>query len=71
MKPGNLVPPAWAQLLVPRFACGHEKTPANSYQAGEFARCKACHDGKRKNINKINGLSAGRRPRAAGCAASR
>lgn len=38
---------SWSQLLVPRFKCGHEKTPANSVTAGDYPRCKTCHNGKR------------------------
>ena len=35
----------WIGLMVPRFKC--EKTPANSYSAGRWTRCKFCHDRRR------------------------
>ena len=48
----------WADLALPRFKCGHEKTQANSYvfdnknrhgNIKQRLRCKFCHDKRAKD----------------------
>jgi hypothetical protein len=44
----------WEQLVIPRFICGHPKTPDNTYLAGggrktPWTRCKQCHKERMKN----------------------
>ena len=32
----------WLDLMVPRFRCGHEKTPANTVDYSGQVRCRTC-----------------------------
>ncbi len=45
----------WEQLMVPRFKCGHERTPMNSYSEGKYARCKRCKDNQARNYRREHG----------------
>jgi hypothetical protein len=38
---------SWLPLMIERFKCGHEKTPANTIVCTgkkEIKRCRACHN---------------------------
>lgn len=36
-------PDRWMGLALPRFKCGHEKTPENTQLNNGFPRCAICH----------------------------
>jgi hypothetical protein len=50
----GLEPSGWMMLSVPRFKCGHEKTPQNSHKAGQWTRCKTCQTARTKRWYQEN-----------------